>query len=472
MAGEVQRPWGYRWRSSRTFIISTIIIALFSETFLYAFVVPIMSYMLEVRLRQDPSKTQRLTTAVLTVHGFVSLVSAPIIAHFADKTPGRKTPLLISLAGCLAGTLLVASTISIEALFIGRVLQAVAGSAAWIVGFATLTDNVGMENMGKVMGWAFAFVTAGMISGPFVGGALLELVGYWPTWSVPSVILFLDILARRLMIEKRDLPPNDPTSTSPSPADAAVAAAPEDSERSALLPSSSLKQYSEPNATNTETQELKSPSTFYRTMLSDVRVIASVANSLIFSILIAAFDATLPLHLRNVFHWNTLSVGMSFLAIQVPTICLSPGIGWLRDRVGIRYSNSLGWVLIAPLLWLLGVPGQSSFPWASAETNGQAIFITALIGIGIVMTLVRGAGTIQLVAVIKDMESKNPKVFGEHGGSSRVFSMVEVAFSLGCMLGPLLSGSLSEAIGYYYMNVTLAAICLLVALSSFSFFRL
>jgi MFS family permease len=350
-----------------------------------------------------------------------------------------------------------------------------------------------MENMGKVMGWAFAFVTAGMISGPFVGGALLELVGYWPTWSVPSVILFLDILARRLMIEKRDLPPNDPTSTSPSPADAAVAAAPEDSERSALLPSSSLKQYSEPNATNTETQELKSPSTFYRTMLSDVRVIASVANSLIFSILIAAFDATLPLHLRNVFHWNTLSVGMSFLAIQVPTICLSPGIGWLRDRVGIRYSNSLGWVLIAPLLWLLGVPGQSSFPWASAETNGQAIFITALIGIGIVMTLVRGAGTIQLVgellflssfhswcfliffssqrrsivahlcllfynlAVIKDMESKNPKVFGEHGGSSRVFSMVEVAFSLGCMLGPLLSGSLSEAIGYYYMNVTLGA---------------
>ena len=74
--------------------------------------VPILSYMLEARLRMDASSTQRMTTAVLTVHGFVSLVSAPIIAHFADKTPNRKIPLLLALAGCFAGTVLVASTFS------------------------------------------------------------------------------------------------------------------------------------------------------------------------------------------------------------------------------------------------------------------------------------------------------------------------------------------------------------------------
>ena len=82
------------------------------ETFLYGFVVPILSFMLEDRLSMDPSQTQRMTTAVLTVHGFMSLISAPIIAHFADKTPNRKTPMLIALAGCVAGTLLVASTFS------------------------------------------------------------------------------------------------------------------------------------------------------------------------------------------------------------------------------------------------------------------------------------------------------------------------------------------------------------------------
>ncbi|KAE8149081.1 hypothetical protein BDV25DRAFT_7598 [Aspergillus avenaceus] len=70
------------------------------------------------------------------------------------------------------------------------------------------------------------------------------------------------------------------------------------------------------------------------------------------------------------------------------------------------------------------------------------------------------------------MEAKNPKIFGDYGGTSRMFSMVEVAFSLGAMLGPLLSGSLSEAVGYYYMNVTLATICLVLGSTCFSFFRI
>lgn len=66
--------------------------------------------MLEDRLRLDPSHTQSLTTALLTIHGFVSLISGPIIAHFADKTPSKKIPLLFALAGCLTGTILVACT--------------------------------------------------------------------------------------------------------------------------------------------------------------------------------------------------------------------------------------------------------------------------------------------------------------------------------------------------------------------------
>lgn len=66
--------------------------------------------MVEIRLGVDPSRTQNLTTALLAVHGLCSLVSAPIIAHFADKTPHRKYLLLSSLAGCVLGTALVAWT--------------------------------------------------------------------------------------------------------------------------------------------------------------------------------------------------------------------------------------------------------------------------------------------------------------------------------------------------------------------------
>lgn len=78
------------------------------ETFLYGFIVPILGYMLEVRLHVDPSQTQSLTSSLLAIHGFMTLVAAPIIAHFADKTPNRRMPLLIALAACAVGTTLVA----------------------------------------------------------------------------------------------------------------------------------------------------------------------------------------------------------------------------------------------------------------------------------------------------------------------------------------------------------------------------
>ena len=58
-----------------------------------------------------------------------------------------------------------------------------------------------------------------------------------------------------------------------------------------------------------------------------------------------------------------------------------------------------------------------------------------------------------MVGVARDMQATSPHVFGEHGGSSRVFSMTEVAYSLGMMLGPLLSGILFETIGFYLMTI-------------------
>ena len=119
------KPWGYRWRSSRLLVVSSITVALFagvwlfhfsqlshtnnpSETFLYGFLTPILSYMLEERLHLSPSQTQTYTTALLATHGFIGLVSAPIVAHLAEKTPSQKKPLLIALAGCFIGTLMIA----------------------------------------------------------------------------------------------------------------------------------------------------------------------------------------------------------------------------------------------------------------------------------------------------------------------------------------------------------------------------
>ncbi|GFF28525.1 MFS transporter, putative [Aspergillus udagawae] len=353
--------WSFQWRSSKAFTISTIIVALFAETFLYGFIVPILSYMVDVRLRLPPSQTQRLTTALLTLHGFVSIASAPIIAHFTDKFPNRKVPLLISLAGCMIGTFLVASATSVWTLFMGRTMQACSGSATWIIGFATLADNVGQEHMGKVLGLAMSFVTAGMTLGPVVSGALLQLAGYWTAWSAPLVLLALNSTARMLMLEKEKAV-EEPTASN--------------EERAPLLAST------RPECEIPDQSGHTSIITFYGVLLSDARIITGLLNTFLFSVILSGFDATLPLHLQDIFGWSSL-----------------PIVGWLRDRIGIRYPTALGWVLIAPLLWTIGVPGVPGSPWASSEAYGKAIFVGGIVGIGAASPLVRGAGMFQLTGL-------------------------------------------------------------------------
>ncbi|PLB52220.1 MFS general substrate transporter [Aspergillus steynii IBT 23096] len=447
---EIPRPIGYRWRSSRVFILATIALALFAETFLYGFVVPILTHMLEVRLHIDPSQTQSYITTLLSIHGLISLASAPIIAHFVDKSRNRKIPLLIALAGSLVGTVLVAWTPALWVLFFGRYMQGICGAATWIVSFAIMLDCTAAEDMGKTLGIVMTFVTTGFIGGPTIAGILLELVGYWATWSVPMTILILDIVARLLMIESRDVSSKQsPPSTSDTP---------ESDETTALIPDNNTE------ATQSDTPPSIAPSRgFYRIVLSDARVLVALANIFFFSFIISGFEATIPLHVRDVFGWGSMGTGLMFFCLQLPSFFLAALGGMLRDRCGLKYPTALGWALLAPLFWLLGVPGDKRFPWAGPETGGKTIFPVTMAVFGTVAMLVRGAGSLQLSLVTKDMQTKDPLIFGPGGGNARAQSILEMAFSLGMMAGPLVTGTLSETVGYYYMTFTLA--CLSLGLS-------
>jgi hypothetical protein len=215
---------------------------------------------------------------------------------------------------------------------------------------------------------------------------------------------------------------------------------------------------------------------FYDIVLRDPRIISGLVNTMSFSAILAAFDATLPLHLYTVFGWGSLAVGMIFLGLQIPGMLLGAAAGWLRGRLGPRSPTSVGWAILAPLLWLLAAPGK--FEWADPEGNGKALTIACIIGIGVASVLLRGAGTFQVaskseilsvsllfdgqhvyvIVVTNELQSENPTIFGSHGGNSRIFGMTEVAFNAGMMLGPLVSGSLSEAFGYYPMNCVLGKV--------------
>lgn len=96
--------------------------------------------MLQDRLRVDTSHLQFYISAVLAIFGFVSVLSGPIVGHLSDRTPNRRTPMLLALAGSIVGTSLLASARSMPVLFLGRALQAINGSVGYWTG-----DNSGQS---------------------------------------------------------------------------------------------------------------------------------------------------------------------------------------------------------------------------------------------------------------------------------------------------------------------------------------
>lgn len=311
---------------------------------------------------------------MLAIHGAISVVAGPIIGHFADKTPSRKMPLLVSLASCIVGTALVAAARSVPVLFLGRVMQGVAGSAVWIIGFATVADTAGRDNLGTVMGLMMSFVNSGTISGPAISGLLIEATGYWVTWSVPLLVLTIDLMARAVMIET---PPSKTASDT--------------AENASLL---SARE----EAQNARTRN------FYRVMLCDARALTCLLVAISSTTVSTSFHATLPLYVQETFQWGPGTTGLVFACFVVPTLVLGPVAGWVRDRVGSRPPAVVASVLQAVLFGLLGIAGCDRVPWASPRTGGPALYIACISAIGAMRPFVSGIGPVELTGESDNVE--------------------------------------------------------------------
>lgn len=134
---------------------------------------------------------------------------------------------------------------------------------------------------------------------------------------------------------------------------------------------------------------------FYKCILRKPIFTCGMYCAFMYSLLDTTFTATLPLHVRDAFHWGGMASGFMFATLQVPRMALSPLCGWLKDRVGTRIPIVFAFTMLIPLVWLLGVPGNDSFPWANAHGRGPALYVFVMALIGGSSSLLSGAGSIE-----------------------------------------------------------------------------
>lgn len=267
-----------------------------------------------------------------------------------------------------------------------------------------LVDNIDEKRKGTILALAMSFVSCGVVAGPAISGAVFQLAGYWPTWAVPAALVPIAFIT--LLLVKPDLDPSpksladvEASTTDVTKPDVTV----EREGTTSLLSTHEQEEHGydtmslsvKPQSGAASPEPERRPRGFYRVFLSDPRVIAGLACNLFQAAIMSGFDTTLSLHMSRTFHWGTLPVGMLFLGLQGPPILLGLLIGGLRDRFGVRVPTAVGWVLLAPSLWLIGASGDIT-SWA----NGEVAVIIGVVGVGFGFLLTRGAGSFQVVGMM------------------------------------------------------------------------
>ena len=348
-----------------------------TDSFVYTFAVPILPYIIESRLSLESSYTQRASFVFISQSALISVIFSPLVGYLADKYSTKRVWLRTASLVALVGTGMVVSAVSPAVLFIGRFVQALASTVAWVVGYATIADNVKLEHLGKTYGLISTVVAVGTSMGPMISGVLFDLGGYWLAWSSAFVVIGLNIVMWLLMLERPKSQGKELSTANGSG----------DIETTPFLEDESSK-----------TKE-RGGLHFYSTLFRHRRFVCGVCAYLVLAILLSSFDTTLPLHVRHVFGWGSMQSGLLFVALQGPAIPLSVPVGWLKDRFGTRRPTFIGLLLLAPLMWFLGVPGDNRFPYANEGDRGQILYSLTMAMIGLAVLSLNGAGTLEATSM-------------------------------------------------------------------------
>lgn len=300
------------------------------------------------------------------------------------------------------------------AMFIGfsfavRIIEAM-GNAAFVTSAFSIIAKEFPKNVGGAFATMETFFGLGLIVGPTVGGALYEVGGY----TLPFVVLGVLLLGAAIMT-------------------------------CCLLPSVGTDASAEANNSSGQfLAALKLPSI----LLACFAIMSA-------SISIGFLQATLEPHLRPL-ELSPLKMGLMFVLNGSTYALTAPFWGWLCDRhFTPRVITALGGVVVVASFVFVG-----PMPFLNLNTT-LGLCIGALIfhGVGFGAELVSTfAGAHRDV-----VENGFPDDLSTYGLVSGIWTST---FALGCFIGPSAGGVLMDAIGFRWATVFVAALHVIVALSS------
>lgn len=469
--GNSERPPLFlNFRTSTVFITVTVAFAIFTDIFVYGIIVPVIPFALTERAGVPQSDIQYWVSILLAIYGAALLVTAPFCGWLADRSSSRRTPLLLGLLALAGSTVMLCVGRSIGVIAAGRVLQGMSAAVVWVVGLALLVDTVGGDEIGQAMGYVGLAMSMGVLLAPLLGGVVFENAGYYSVWAMAFGLIGLDIVLRLIMVERKIAvkwdPQFEPKRAEATPGEQKTVdrqlvektdGTESDDNKTKGYPSdASDRQAHQDHESDTHEKWFNRLPPVFK-LLASRRLVCSLWAVLIQSALLTSFDSILPLFTKNTFGWNATGAGLIFLPIVVPTF-VGPYIGHLSDKQGPRWYATAGFVGCCPFIILLRLVDHDSLK--------QKVLLCALLAlIGLFLTLALTPEMAEVTYAVMDKESRRPKgYYGKNGAYAQAYSLFNMAWAAGCMVGPLLAGLVVNSKGWPTATLILGCVSIFTAL--------
>ncbi|KAI1270738.1 MFS transporter-like protein [Xylariaceae sp. FL1019] len=441
-------PYLLSIRSSTTFIVVTVNLAVFTDIFFYGLIAPVLPFALHAQVGIPENQVQHWVSILLAAYSAALLVGSPVSGIYADHTSSRRWPMILGLLALAGSTFLLAFGRTSALFVIGRALQGLTSAVVWSVGCALLVDTLG-NNVGVAMGYVNISMSVGLLLSPLIGGSVYHTVGYQAVYYVAFGIVGLDIALRLLMIEKKVakqwIAEDDSPSESSDGAKNRVEKAAAPVAGSDAVPTDDMAPAS-PAQTNDDTPQVSAGDQHQRkrhpvlVLLKSTRLLAALYGVVVESGILLGFDAVLAIFCENTFGWNSLDVSILFLALFIPGF-IAPLAGWLADRYGTKWPSFAGFVVTVPLLISLRFVTQNTL-----QHKALLAVLLALLGVSLPFSMTPLMAEVSYM--IEAEEAKSPGIFGDKGAYGLGYGLFNVAFALGGIVGPVWAGYIVDDAGW------------------------
>jgi MFS family permease len=358
------------WRSSEAFLVFTVAAAIFTDTLLYAIIVPILPYALVERMDIAEEDVQWWESMLFATFGVAGLVSSPLCGYLADRWRDRRTPFLCGLLLAMGGTFLFGFARTPGMLILSRICQGLASTVVFTVGLALIGDVVPSSRIGEAIGYALSGVSAGFLVAPTLAGYIYDRFGYEAVFWVCVALLAFDVLLRTLLLEPKTTSVNvdDVDAQQQSHNNYNNNTIPHDTIRPVHAVSDDTLSMAGSEATETMAR-WKMPITLR--FLANPPFLAAFVGYSIYTSNMSALDGVLALFVKREFHWSSTAAGLSYLTVAIPALG-APLVGRLSDRFGAKRFIIVGFLFLSLLQLLLRF----------AQAGRAALLCTLLFTIG------------------------------------------------------------------------------------------